>query len=640
MTSEWPPWSRRQVGRLSSSKAQMQAELMYGALSHNHLHQILKNFVGSARADIPAVCDGQGKLSLAKLRSVQPAFADAVENGLTWEVLDGAMEIEEPEALDVIQAALNAKNGSFLLAHEMQCISKLSRVTTALAGAGNQVSWRMARDQMQSTMPQFTQDEHFLELYRFTIDLGANRTFFIADLCAFHDKFVDPQLRKMRTSTFALFNEIPEAFSYTKVAAVKVVYIHDKVTDGFCEAPFKTKCLKSMLEDRELRGVMQEGENLLAFFHSSCAPTLAALVKAERVRFLGNLDSSLCRAVLGLHGKRTGQVSAEIRHGDLRSLADKWYAKLQSLVKGSAAAALPVQIWESAAVDSSSADTAQPAVAAKFQLASKLLTFDEGGRATSSQDTLAGPEPEEFNWRKFFASANVAEAAQQDRIRALVLAAISRMQRSIDASGAAAPVDIFRGEGREQSTKVRVVASKDIPPRTLRLLPLVKSATALTFRAGAVWELPVYVSEGEDPAIRVYVQGKAALPKSPLASADVERVPGSRRSDHEWRASDFPWPFWLVQRSGTEAECNCVNEPCTTRHVSTYQVSAVAEEFPCLVDTVEVTVPVMTNTKEIRAGQELVVFWKGEVKVKATSRARTWQDQAKAEIKKELKRES
>ena len=57
-------------------------------------------------------------------------------------------------------------------------------------------------------------------------------------------------------------------------------------------------------------------------------------------------------------------------------------------------------------------------------------------------------------------------------------------------------------------------------------------------------------------------------------------------------------------------------------------------------DTVEVTVPVMTNTNEIRAGQELVGFWKGEVKVKATSRARTWQDQAKAEIKKELKRES
>ena len=110
-------------------------------------------------------------------------------------------------------------------------------------------------------------------------------------------------------------------------------------------------------------------------------------------------------------------------------------------------------------------------------------------------------------------------------------------------------------------------------------------------------------------------------------------MPGSRRSDHEWRASDFPWPFWLVQRSGTEAECNCVNEPCTTRHVSTYQVSAVAEEFPCLVDTVEVTVLVMTNTKDVPAGQELVVFWKGEVKVKPHTRPRTWQDQAKGVLK-------
>ena len=61
-----------------SSTVQMPQELMYGALLHNHLHQISKNFTGSAKADIAAVCDGQGKLSLAKLRSVQPASADAV----------------------------------------------------------------------------------------------------------------------------------------------------------------------------------------------------------------------------------------------------------------------------------------------------------------------------------------------------------------------------------------------------------------------------------------------------------------------------------------------------------------------------------------------------------------------------------
>ena len=61
--------------------------IRYGALSHNHLNQILKNIAAAAVADIPEVCDAQGKLSVEKMRSGHPAFAHAVDNGLTWEVL-------------------------------------------------------------------------------------------------------------------------------------------------------------------------------------------------------------------------------------------------------------------------------------------------------------------------------------------------------------------------------------------------------------------------------------------------------------------------------------------------------------------------------------------------------------------------
>ena len=89
-----------------------------------------------------------------------------------------------------------------------------------------------------------------------------------------------------------------------------------------------------------------------------------------------------------------------------------------------------------------------------------------------------------------------------------------------------------------------------------------------------------------------------------------------------------------------EYECNCALEPCTTRHVSTYQVSEVPEEKPCLVDTVEVTVPAMTNTEGIPAGQELIVFWKGQVTAKPLTRPKTWPDQAKGEYKKVLKGKS
>ena len=188
---------------------------------------------------------------------------------------------------------------------------------------------------------------------------------------------------------------------------------------------------------------------------------------------------------------------------------------------------------------------------------------------------------------------------------------------------------------------MRVVASKDIAARSLRLVPLVRSTAALTFKASTVWPLPVDVLDGEEPAVSVFVQGGSNVPKPPaLASASVERVPGSARTDHEWRPSDFPWPFWFVQRSGNKTECNCVLERCTTRHVSTCQVSATAGAPDCVVDSVEVTVPIMTNAQDIRAGQELVVFWQAVEKAKTPTKAKTWQHQAKSELQKVLKGKS
>ena len=65
-----------------------------------------------------------------------------------------------------------------------------------------------------------------------------------------------------------------------------------------------------------------------------------------------------------------------------------------------------------------------------------------------------------------------------------------------------------------------------------------------------------------------------------------------------------------------EGQCNCAFEMSTTRRVPTYQASvgaATAKDIP-LVDNVEVSIPVLTNTKDISVGQELVVFCKKTVK--------------------------
>ena len=374
--------------------------IRYGALSHNHLNQILKNIAAAAAADIPQVCDGAGKLSLAKLRSVDAAFANAVDCGLTWEVLSESIMREEPHAVDVIQSALNAKNGTFLLVHEMQAISKLSAVTSALTVVGQQVAWQSVRDRMRETMPQFAEDEHFLELFRFVVDLGAHAAPFITDLRNFHDKFVDPKLRKVRTSTFALFNMIPEKFSFTKVAAVKHVCSCPpyRVQHGYCE-PIPKSTLKRILEEKEFVNVMSEGEDVLCFFHGLCSSALAALVKADKTRFLGNLDRDIFKAVLGQYGGRcvNSVPTGAMRLEDVHTIAQKFHTRLASMVKQSSDVELPPlkDTWQNAKVS-------QPSIVpAASKLESKVLLFDKCGRPLSAQDTAVGSQEEDFQWKSF-----------------------------------------------------------------------------------------------------------------------------------------------------------------------------------------------------------------------------------------------
>ena len=84
-------------------------------------------------------------------------------------------------------------------------------------------------------------------------------------------------------------------------------------------------------------------------------------------------------------------------------------------------------------------------------------------------------------------------------------------------------------------------------------------------------------------------------------------------------------------------ECNCTIESYQTRHVSTFGVPAGAgvSDPKSLVDTVEVSVPVLCNTKALAVGDELVVHWKkAEIALpRAPKPPKTWQNAAVQEFK-------
>ena len=167
-------------------------EIMYGTLSHSTLNQLMRNIssrcpviAGKTAADfeqdasavaedesLSRIVDSSGKLSPGMLQAIDPAFAEAVHTGLLWEVLSSTIEEEEPDGCAVIQAALNAKNGLFLVCHEMQALARLMTLTSSSVLAGRHSQWEFVQRRMRETMPQFADDNNFIDLYAFVVDMG------------------------------------------------------------------------------------------------------------------------------------------------------------------------------------------------------------------------------------------------------------------------------------------------------------------------------------------------------------------------------------------------------------------------------------------------------------------------------------
>ena len=76
-----------------------------------------------------------------------------------------------------------------------------------------------------------------------------------------------------------------------------------------------------------------------------------------------------------------------------------------------------------------------------------------------------------------------------------------------------------------------------------------------------------------------------------------------RFCDHEWKATHFTWPFWVVRRSVSGAGTNCKLQWVTVNTVHTGSEKPIIPE--AVVNAYDVTLPVLINTEDVRKGDEL-----------------------------------
>ena len=393
--------------------------IAFGSLSHSHLNQILKNIKAGVQANVPSICDLSGRLSVQRLHAIDAPFAAAVTAGLLWEILASDIDVEEPEACSIIQSALNAKNSLFLLAHEMQAVSRMITLTTASAVAEARLSCQAAQLRLRETLPQFADDANFLDLYSFVIDLGAGRAPFLSDLKRFHEKFVDPMLRRVRLTAFQTVNTLPLDWPHLKVAAVKYMYIEGKLSQGFC-THLTAKQVRVLLDTREARETSAVAEAVLQFFHVQCLDAMQTLAPPVATKFFGNVDKDVFATLLGaasLRGEaQTGP--AEIRAALLQTGATS-YRRLHKCLGSSVA--VPAWPWPAAPAQAARATVAPQAA----DLAPRLIEYSAEGKPLCAQDVLRGAV-EDFKWRPFMDTACVTAALHEDQCRAAVIAALHR----------------------------------------------------------------------------------------------------------------------------------------------------------------------------------------------------------------------
>ena len=108
-------------------------------------------------------------------------------------ILSYTIEEEEPDGCAVIQAALNAKNGLFMVSHEMQALSRLMTLTFSSAVAERSSKWEYVLRRMRETMPQLADDAHVLDLSSFVVDMGPTSQAFFARPSAFPSEACQPK---------------------------------------------------------------------------------------------------------------------------------------------------------------------------------------------------------------------------------------------------------------------------------------------------------------------------------------------------------------------------------------------------------------------------------------------------------------
>ena len=106
-----------------------------------------------------------------------PALTGTFSTGLKWVILSHRIEIEEPDGIACIVAALNERASAQMTMHEMETIKTLQRVCTAETAVSQVVAIETVRSRLQQQgFSALAESPGMPHLFRFVLEQGDQST--------------------------------------------------------------------------------------------------------------------------------------------------------------------------------------------------------------------------------------------------------------------------------------------------------------------------------------------------------------------------------------------------------------------------------------------------------------------------------
>jgi hypothetical protein len=170
-----------------------------------------------------------GKLCSAKLRSIDPAYASAVETGMSWQIISSSVVKELPGLPILVQAAGNTAAQLAKNEHDMQVLRKVFNAQRSTLIDGGRIEFSKVRDAVLRSKPKCALS--LPAMYKFVLKFaGGSSGKFIEETEQFvksrasSDKVVDPDVWEALASDFVKGEEQAIFFRH---ALIRLIYTSD-----------------------------------------------------------------------------------------------------------------------------------------------------------------------------------------------------------------------------------------------------------------------------------------------------------------------------------------------------------------------------------------------------------------------------